>query len=94
MEYRICKTKYGKYKVQEYILQPKDLSFWRCFTFFMWIWFKSERDNCYEYRWKDDWIQITYDSLKEAEESIERRIEEDERLNQINNNEWECLGEY
>lgn len=92
MKYRICKNKYGWWKIQEYrkvsVCNVSSNPFRMLWYFISGNWSKEK------YVWKDEFGNQTYRTKEDAEIIVQIYLEGDIERKERNNNEWECQGEY
>lgn len=99
-KYRICKNKYGWYKIQVFTQSTKinkwyELPYSLFVLFLAWFGFESLfQEHFWEYRWENSFDQTLYKTKESVEKEISKWLEDEQERSERNNNAWECQGEY
>ncbi|RLB87325.1 MAG: hypothetical protein DRH26_15880 [Deltaproteobacteria bacterium] len=91
MKYRLCKNKYGYYKIQRFVYDKKNDSnqsfceqLFSCFSLGAW--------GPKGYFWQDTFDQTVYETQKEATDRIALSIAREKERLERSDNSWECAG--
>ncbi len=89
-KYRVCKNKYGWYKVQEWVLNDREITSLK--LFFLWIW-DCNHNILFKYGWYDTFDQDLYKTKEDALSEVDKLIQQDIERSEKKNNDWSCEGE-